>query len=91
MAEKPYGLKESTEMRQWAFYYKQGPAPRNGVVEASTAARGLLVATRWCMKNGYRPPAMVQPVVVADESILSEPIGPEETPLPDPVSATTRA
>ncbi len=60
-----------------------------GKVEASTEDLALRVATRWCVKNGHRPPASVRPEILATEEILSQPLGPEVEPLPSPVEATT--
>ena len=77
----------------WMFNYKSGPAPLSGVVRARDAETAYRVAQAWCDRNGYRLPANVRPMILADERILEEervvknPGGVEIAA--DPVGATT--
>ena len=75
----------------WQFNYHRGPAPLSGCVETirDSEAVALAVATAWCNANSMRPPAGVRRMILADESILKVPVGPEVLPLPDAVAATT--
>lgn len=73
----------------WQFLYHRGPAPLSAVCQASSDVKAMEVATAWCRKNNFRPPASVRPFIVADESILREASGPEPLPIPDAVGATT--
>lgn len=73
----------------WTFTYKKGPAPKTGIVEAYDERMAMKIATHWSLLNGCRPPASVQPMILADESILQVKLGAEEEALPDPVAATT--
>ena len=84
-------MKETkTNVPMWTFYYHRGPAPKYGTVEARDEGIALKVATKWCWLNGGRPPASVQPFILATEAILSEPMpSAEAEPMPDPVQATT--
>ncbi len=75
----------------WTFYYHQGPAMKQAQVEARDEAVAMAVATRWCHFKGFRPPASVQPVIVATEAILKEKDPTVAEELPDPVMATTAA
>lgn len=73
----------------WTFYYKVGPAPMYGTVEARDEGLALKVAARWCQKNGHRPPASVKPLILATEAILKEPEPGVPEPLAGAVEATT--
>ena len=75
----------------WQFNYKKGPAPMTSIVRASSEERAYLVAQRWCEKQGYRAPAAVRPMIVADESTLLETAPPAvRSGVTDPIGATTR-
>lgn len=80
-------------MRRWQITYKKSPAPAtSGTIEASSEAMAVRVAERWCALNNARfIGGSVRPDILADESILSVPIGPEVEPLPDLITATTVA
>ena len=75
----------------WTFYYHQGSAHKQGVVEARDEATAMHVATKWCVLNGNRPPASVQPLILATEEILTAPVPQAEELMSvvDVVSATT--
>ncbi len=55
----------------WRFNYRRGSAPMTGVVRARTAALAFKVAAKFCELNGFRTPAGIDPMVLADESILN--------------------
>lgn len=88
MADQP---KQPEPVKQllWTFYYHKGPAPKYGNVEARDERIALQVATRWCVLNGCRPPASVQPFVLATEDILKTPEPGPEPELVDAIAATT--
>lgn len=73
----------------WSFIYHRGPASLTGIVRASSEAKAIEVVDRWCRNNNFRPPASVRPMVVADESILGEPVKEQPKPVPTAVEATT--
>lgn len=56
----------------WRFNYRRGSAPLQGVVRARTREIAWLVCQKWCELNGFRTPAGIEPMVVADESILDQ-------------------
>lgn len=66
----------------WSFMYHRGMAHFTGHVETESEDQdtGYRVAVAWCEKNGMRPPATVQPFILATERIL---IG---TPAVEPVA-----
>lgn len=76
----------------WSFTYKQGIAPKTGIVRARDEATAYVVASRWAQLNGVRAPSKVMPMVLADESILSADVTTrlQPEPLPNAVAATTR-
>ncbi len=61
----------------WQFHYKQGSAPKSGVVRGANEDEAYRVAVRWCQLNGVRPPAKVFPMILADPSIFDVHYGPE--------------
>ncbi len=73
-SEKPVELREAVSHfggeQLWTFAYKQGLAPKQGIVKARTEEMGYRVACRWCEQEGYRAPARVFPMILADEGIL---------------------
>lgn len=74
----------------WSFNYKKGPAPMSAHVRAKDERTAMAVATRWCESQNARPPAKMFPFIVADETILTIPVGEAEAELPtDEVGATT--
>lgn len=74
----------------WTFYYHNGPAHKQGIVEARDETWAMRVATRYCHLNGFRAPASVQPHILATEEILTRPMpSADPEPLVDPVGATT--
>jgi hypothetical protein len=75
----------------WSFYYHKGPAPKNGLVRARDERTAMLVATKWCVLNQCRPPASVQPYILADESILQVSTDPQGEELPGAIQATTES
>ena len=60
----------------WSFTYHKGPQPLTGHVYAKDEAEALAVATKWCEVNRRRPPAGVQPFIVAGPSILTPVVEP---------------
>ena len=72
--EKPVEQREAVSAVKgknlWTFAYKQGLAPKQGCVEAASEELGYRVACAWCEANGFRAPAKVFPMILADESIL---------------------
>lgn len=64
----------------WLFSYKRGMNPHTGIVRGKDEATGYEVARRWCELEGIRPPAKVYPMVLANESILKQPV-----PTPDAI------
>ena len=54
----------------YTFVYKVGPAPKTGCVRAKDPDEAYRVAVKWCEINGCRAPANVQPMILADATIL---------------------
>lgn len=73
----------------WSFYCRRGSAGFTKIIRASGEAQAMAVAARWSRKNGYRAPASVDPMVVADASILDEPEGPVVPNVPTLSEANT--
>ncbi len=68
----------------WSFTYHKGPQPLTGHVYARDEVEALAVATKWCEVNRRRPPAGVQPFIVAGPSILQVEEPPVKKDKPEP-------
>lgn len=86
MADKP------VKQTFWTFQFKEGPAPRQGLIEASNKDRAYMVAQRLCQIKGWiGPMGEIREHILATEDILKTPVSvAEELPVVlDPVGATT--
>ena len=59
----------------WSFNFHKGKAFKTAIVRAKDERTAIQVAAEWCRQNGYRAPAGILPMVVADEGILPPGVG----------------
>ena len=50
----------------WSFNFHKGKAFKTAIVRAKDERTAIQVAAEWCRQNGYRAPAGILPMVVAD-------------------------